>query len=44
MSARRMSERFMECIDECLKNWTKRKKFSLYKINQLQKIENPGIV
>jgi len=44
MSARRMSERFIECIDACLNNWTKRKKFSLYKINQLQKIENPGIV
>ena len=44
MSARRMGVRFIECIDTCLKNWTKRKKFSLYKINQLQKIENPGII
>ena len=26
MSARRMSERFIECIDVCLKNWTKRKR------------------
>ena len=44
MSARQMGVRFIECIDTCLRNWTKRKKFSLYKINQLQKIENPGII
>jgi hypothetical protein len=44
MSARRMSHRFIECINECLEKWTKRKKFSLYKINQLQKKENIGIV
>ena len=44
MSARRMSYRFIECINECFEKWTKRKKFSLYKINQLQKKENIGIV
>ena len=44
MSAKNMSKRFIECIDECLNNWTKRKKFSLYKINQKEKIKNPGII
>ena len=44
MSAKNMSKRFIECIDECLEKWTKRKKFTLYKINQKQKIKNPGII
>ena len=44
MSANRMSDRFIECIDECLEKWTKRKRFTLYKINQKEKIKNPGIV
>ena len=44
MSANRMSYRFIECIDECLEKWTKRKRFTLYKINQKEKIKNPGIV
>ena len=28
MSAKRMSERFIECIDECFEKWTPRKRFS----------------
>jgi glycosyltransferase involved in cell wall biosynthesis len=44
MSARKMSDRFIECMDECFNQWTKRKKFTLYKINQKEKIENPGII
>lgn len=37
MSAKRMSERFIECINTCLTNWTPRKKFTMYKINRQQK-------
>jgi len=44
MSARRMSERFIECIDECLEKWTPRKKFTVYKVKQLEPIEQPGVV
>jgi len=44
MSARRMSERFIECIDTCLEKWTPRKQFSIYKIEQSKKIENPGVI
>ena len=44
MSAKNMSKRFIECIDECLEKWTKRKKFTLYRIKQKEKIKNPGIV
>jgi glycosyltransferase involved in cell wall biosynthesis len=44
MSAKNMSKRFIECINECLDKWTKRKRFTLYKINKLEKIKNPGIV
>ena len=44
MSAKSMSKRFIECIDECLEKWTKRKKFTLYKIKQKEKITKPGII
>jgi len=44
MSAKNMSRRFIECIDECLEKWTKRKKFTLYKINKKEKIKNPGVI
>ena len=44
MSARRMSERFIECIDTCLEKWTPRKQFSIYKIEQSKKIQNPGVI
>ena len=44
MSAKNMSKRFIECIDECLEKWTKRKRFTLYKVKQSQKITNPGII
>ena len=44
MSARRMSERFIECMEECFEKWTPRKRFTMYKINQSQKIENPGVI
>ena len=44
MSARRMSERFIECIDTCLEKWTPRKKFTVYKVGQRKQIENPGVI
>ena len=44
MSARRMSDRFIECIEECLEKWTPRKRFVMYKVEQEQKIEKPGVI
>jgi hypothetical protein len=44
MSARRMGDRFIECIDECLEKWTPEKKFTMYKIEQKKKIEKPGVI
>jgi hypothetical protein len=44
MSARRMSERFIECIEECFEKWTPRKKFTMYKIEQPEKIEKIGVI
>jgi len=44
MSARGMSKRMAECIDMCFENWEPRKKFIMYKIEQMKKIENPGVI
>ena len=44
MSARKMSDRFIECIETCFKNWTPRKKFTMYKVEQAKQIEQPGVV
>ena len=44
MSARRMSERFIECIDECLEKWTPRKRFTLYKVTQKEINKNSGVI
>jgi len=44
MSASRMCARMIECIESCFKNWTPRKRFTLYKINKEQKIEQPGVI
>ena len=44
MSARRMSYRMAECIEECFEKWTPRKRFTMYKIEQPKQIENPGVV
>ena len=43
-SARRMSERFIECIDTCLEKWEPRKKFSLFTVEQSKKLENVGVL
>ena len=32
MSARRMSARFIECIDDCLEKWEPRARFSIYQV------------
>jgi len=39
MSARRMGERFIECIDTCLEKWTKRKRFAMYTVTRAKKHE-----
>ena len=44
MSARGMSKRMSECIDECLEKWTPRKRFTLYKIESSNKIEKSGVI
>ena len=44
MSARRMSERFIECINTCLTNWTPRKRFTLFKVEQEPKFDKVGII
>jgi len=44
MSAKGMSKRMAECIEDCLKKWTPRKKFTTYKIEQIKQIENPGVI
>jgi len=44
MSARRMSDRFIECIDECLEKWTPRKQFTVYKVTQKQINKNSGVI
>ena len=44
MSARRMSERFVECINTCLTNWTPRKKFTLFKVEQETNFDKVGVI
>ena len=44
MSAKGMSNEMAKCIDECFINWTPRKRFTLNKIEQPTKIENPGVI
>jgi len=44
MSARRMGDRFIECINTCLEKWSPRRKFTLYKVEQSNKIEKVGVL
>ena len=44
MSAKGMSKRMAECIEECFEKWTPRKRAALYKIEQIKEIENPGVI
>ena len=38
-SARKMSERFIECINTCLDNWTPKEKFTMYSVPLKQSYE-----
>lgn len=44
MSARRMGDRFIECINTCLAKWKPRKRFTTYKIEQAKKFEKVGVL
>jgi len=44
MSAKGMSQRMSECIDECFEKWTPRKRVIMYKVEQVKQIENPGVI
>ena len=44
MSARRMGDRFIECINTCLEKWKPRKRFTTYKIEQAKKFEKVGVL
>ena len=45
MSARRMGERFKECMSECLDKWTPRKRFTLYDTSKIDmNIKNAGVL
>jgi hypothetical protein len=44
MSARRMGERFIECINTCFANWKPRNKYTLMKVEPAKKLENVGIL
>tara|TARA_R100000005_G_C4983517_1_gene192505 strand:+ start:332 stop:1789 length:1458 start_codon:yes stop_codon:yes gene_type:complete len=44
MSAKGMSKRMSECIEECFEKWTPRKRVTMYKVEQVKQIENPGVI
>jgi len=45
MSARRMGERFIECIEECFEKWTPRKRFTLFNTNEIDiDINKSGVI
>ena len=45
MSARRMGERFIECIEGCFENWKPRKRFTLFNTNEIDmNINNSGVI
>jgi len=44
MSAAGMSRLMSNAINDCFENWTPRKRFTVYKIEQEKKIENPGVI
>ena len=44
MSAKGMSKRMSECIEECFEKWTPRKRVTMYKVNQVKQIEQPGVI
>ena len=44
MSAKGMSKRMSECIEECFEKWTPRKRVTMYKIESAKQIEKTGVV
>jgi len=44
MSAKKMCKLMETSIDTCFKNWTPRKRFTLYKMEKTNKIEQPGVI
>ena len=45
MSARRMGQRFIECIEDCFKNWKPRKRFTLFHTNEIDmNINKVGVI
>jgi hypothetical protein len=44
MSARRMGERFIECINTCFDNWKPKPKYTLLKVELTKKLENVGVL
>jgi len=44
MSAKNMCKLMVKYIEACFTNWTPRKRFTMYKSEPKQKIENPGVI
>ena len=44
MSAKGMSKRMLECIEDCFNNWEHRKRFTLFKVEQAKQVEQPGVI
>ena len=45
MSARRMGDRFIECIEGCFNNWKPRKRFTLFNTNEIDmNINKVGVI
>ena len=45
MSAKRMGDRFKECIEECFEKWSPRKRFTLYNVNKIEMdINKSGVI
>ena len=44
MSAKGMSMRMSECIEECFEKWTPRKRVTMYKVEGIKQIEKTGVV
>ena len=45
MTAANMGKRFIECMEECFENWTPRKRFTLYNVNNVDlDINKTGVI
>ncbi len=43
-SAKRMCKIMIKCIDTCFEKWTPRKRFTIYKTENIKIIEKPGVI